>query len=580
MKKNFKSIFKFKTENMRSFIKESGWICRYCLHYKGEVLWYMLLGMIGTAISLIAGILSKRIVDVVTNFESGGLVAALVFFVAMQLVRIVITAISGRVNAKINIRVNQQITAEVYDKLMKTEWEALSLYHSGDLLSRVVGDISTISSSVLGWIPSLITRLLQFAGTLGVILYYDSTLALLALLSAPVTILMSRFVVGKMRDHSGKMRKLSSEMMIFNEESFQNIQLIKGFDLSEHYSKKHREIQKKYKEVSLEYNRFSIQKNTLMSVVGTAVALLCFIWSVYRLQKGYITYGTMALFLQLSTNLSDSFSALAGMIPSAINATTAAGRIMAITDLAEESKSDCDLAEDFAAKHVSDRIAVKAENLSYEYEDGRAVLKDVHFNVEAGQTVAFIGPSGEGKTTILRLLLGIITPKKGCIRLEADGGNSINASASTRRFFSYVPQGNTLFSGTVAENLRLVKPAATDDEIKEALKIACAYDFIERLPLGINSSVKELGGGFSQGQLQRICIARALLSDAPILLLDEATSALDIETERKVLKNIMLNKEKRTIIITTHRLSVLDISDKIYNVSHDCVEPVEKKGIN
>lgn len=577
MKKFFKYIFKLKSDNVINFVKESAFICRYSLRYKWEVLWFMLLGFFGTVVSLVGGILSKRIVDIVTDFENGGLVTALVFFVLMQLTRIVIGALSGRINAKINIRVNQQMTAEVYDKLINADWQPLSAYHSGDLLSRVVGDVSTVSTSVLGWIPTLITRLLQFAGTLGVILYYDSTLALLALISAPVTILMSRFVVHKMRDHSEKMRKLSSEMIIFNEESFQNIQLIKGFDLSKNYSEKHRAIQENYKETALEYNRFSIRKNTIMSLVGTFVAIICFVWSIYRLRSGHITYGTMTLFLQLATNLSDSFSALAGMVPSAIGATTAAGRIMSIMNLPDENRQDKQAVDNFVKNSTSIKLSIKAENLSYEYEDGRRVLENTDFSADAGQVVAFVGPSGEGKTTILKLLLGIIHPLSGSIKLVSDKGDSISVSPSTRSLFSYVPQGNTLFSGTVAENLRLVKPDASDGEITEALKIACADEFITKLPLGINSPIKEQGGGFSQGQLQRICIARALLTDAPVLLMDEATSALDAETERRVLENIMLAKKDRTCIITTHRLSVLDVSDKIYNVNHDCVEAVEAK---
>lgn len=572
MKKFFKNLFKIKSDNVINFVKESIWICRYSLRYKWEVLWFMVLGFLGTVISLAGGILSKRIVDVVTHFESGGLVVALVFFAAMQLVKIAIGAFSGRVNAKINIRVNQQMTAEVYDKLINSDWQSLSFYHSGDLIARVMGDVSTVSASVLGWIPSLITRLLQFGGTLAVILYYDSTLALLALLSAPVTILMSRFLVRKMRDHSEKMRKLSSEMMIFNEESFQNIQLIKGFDLSERYSEKHKAIQDKYKNVALQYNQFSIYKNTIMSLVGTVVAIICFVWSIYRLHLGFITYGTMTLFLQLSTNLSDSFSSLASMIPSAINATTAAGRIIAIMSLPDEKRDDKQSAEVFIKKNSAADITLKAENLSYTYEDGREVLKNVSFTAEAGKVVAFVGPSGEGKTTILKLMLGIIHPTSGSLKVESGSGESIDITACTRGLFSYVPQGNTLFSGTIAENLRLVKSDATDSEINEALKIACADEFVKKLPLGINSVIKEQGGGFSQGQLQRICIARALLTNAPIILMDEATSALDIKTEEKVLKNIMSAKRNRTCIVTTHRLSVLDISDRIYNVSHDNVE--------
>ena len=565
-----------RSRSLREMLQEHAWLSKYSLHYKKEVLWYIFMGVLGTAVSLIGSILSKYVIDAVTGFNASGIVAALVFFVLMQLFQILTRAISSRINMRVSIRVNQQITAQVYDKLLDTDWEALSAYHSGDLLTRVVGDVSTISSSILGWFPEFLTRLLQFFGTLGVILYYDATLAILALLSAPVTLLMSRYVIKMMRHHNQKMRQLSSELMVFNEESFQNIQLIKSFDRTDAYSQKHRQLQQRYKEASMDYNRFSIHKNTIMSMVGTVVALVCFCWGIYRLWSGHITYGTMTLFLQLSTTLASTFAALAGLVPSAVNAATAARRIMSIMELPSEDRSDAAAATAFVQAHRSDPLKVEAKALSYYYEDGTPVLSDSAFIADAGQIVAFVGPSGEGKTTLLRLLLGIVRPKGGSLELCAEDGSRIAVSASTRALFAYVPQGNTMFSGTVRENLQLIRPDATEAQLYEVLQIACAEEFIRPLPLGLDTPVREQGGGFSEGQLQRLCIARALLSDAPILLLDEATSALDTETEQKVLQNIMQAHKGRTCIITTHRPSVLDISHQIYRIRHDRIMPVEK----
>ena len=561
-------------QTLKEMLREYNWLSRYSLRYKGEVLWYVLTGILGTVISLAGSILSKHIIDVVTGFNSSGILTALVFFVLMQLSQIVIHAVSSRISTKISIRVNQQITAQVYDKLLVTDWEALSGYHSGDLLTRVVGDVSTVSSSVLGWFPDLCTRMLQFVGTFAVILYYDSTLALLALLSAPVTLLMSRYVIRMMRHHNQQMRQLSSEMMIFNEESFRNIQLIKAFDRTESYSEKHRQLQSRYMETSMEFNRFSIRKNTIMSLVGTVVTLVCFSWSIYRLWFGHITYGTMTMFLQLASALAGAFSALAGLIPSAISATTAAGRIMALMELPSEDRRDAQETEAFARAHTASTLSVRAQGLSYSYEDGTQVLSGADFLADSRQIVAIVGPSGEGKTTLLRLLLGIVRPKAGTLELYAEDGNAIAVSPSTRQFFAYVPQENTLFSGTIAENLRLIKPDATEDEMYAALKLACADDFVRELPLGLHSPVKEQGGGFSEGQLQRLSIARALLSDAPILLMDEATSALDMETEQQILHNIMSSQKGRTCIVTTHRPSVLKISHRVYSIRQDRIEQI------
>lgn len=567
---------KLRSENLAEMMREFSWLSRYGLHYKKEMLWYLLVGILGTAASLTGSILSKRIIDAVTGFNANGIFVALIFFIMMQLSQIVIHAISSRINTKVSIRVNQEITAQVYDKLLITDWEALSRYHSGDLLTRVAGDVNTISTNVLGWFPDFVTRTLQFVGTLGVILYYDATLALLALLSAPITLLMSRYVIKMMRHHNQKMRALSSQMMVFNEESFQNIQLIKSFDRTDAYTQKHRQLQQQLKDASMDYNRFSIHKNTIMSLVGTVVALVCFAWSVYRLWTGHITYGTMTLFLQLSGSVASAFSALAALVPGAISAATAAGRIMVIMELPMENRSGDAEAEAFMNAHKNSALRVEGREISYNYEDGRQVLSDSDFTAHAGQIVTFVGPSGEGKTTLLRLLLGIVSPKNGTLKLCTEDGSEIDVSASTRQLFAYVPQGNTMFSGTVAENLRLIRQNATDDELYEALRLACADDFIRQLPLGLQSPVRELGGGFSEGQLQRLCIARALLSDAPILLLDEATSALDMETERKVLENIMHAQKNRTCIVTTHRPSVLEISHMVYRIRHDKIEPYMK----
>ncbi|MBE6982344.1 MAG: ABC transporter ATP-binding protein [Ruminococcaceae bacterium] len=560
---------------LRGMLREYAWLGRYTVHYKKEVLWYVLTGILGTVVSLAGSILSKYIIDTVTGFRTSGIVTAVIFFILMQLLQILIRAISSRISTKVSIRVNQQITAQVYDKLLDTDWEALSAYHSGDLLTRLAGDVSTVSSSVLGWFPELFTRILQFAGTLGVILYYDATLALLALLSAPVTLLMSRYVLRMMRHHNQKMRQLTSQMTVFNEESFQNIQLIKSFDRTDAYRQKHRALQEEYRKTSMDFNRFSIHKNTILSLVGTVVAVGCFCWSVYRLWTGHITYGTMTLFLQLSATLTASFSAIAGLIPGAISAATAAGRIMALMELPGEDRSGSDAAEAFISAHGGEALSVRAQGICYSYEDGIQVLRHSDFSADPGSIVAVVGPSGEGKTTLLRLLLGIVRPKEGTLELYAENGDRVPVSANTRALFSYVPQGNTLFSGTIRENLLMIRPEATDQELQEALELACAREFVEVLPLGLDTPVREQGGGFSEGQLQRLCIARALLSQAPILLMDEATSALDMQTERKVLENIRKVQKGRTCIITTHRPSVLEISHQVYRIQDDQIKREE-----
>ena len=560
---------KIKEGKLRQVLSELAWIYGYGKRYRSAVTWYIFLGVLGTGMSLMASVLSKNIVDVVTGFHTGALAPAAVFYVSMQLARIGINAWTGRISAKIEVKVDQEIRAEVYDKIMEADWQAMSQYHSGDLLNRMDNDVASVSSSVLGWLPDLVTRLVQFLGALGIILYYDPTLAGLALLSAPVTLVVSRTLMGRMRQYSRQVREVSSQVMMFHEESFQNIQVIKSFGLGGLYSRKLRQVQEDYRQVKLAYNKFSVAASALMSLVGTAVSVACFGWGVYRLWGNYITYGTMILFLQMAGSLSASFGALVKLVPSAISAATAAGRIMAGTELPREDRSQDKEAWELLEENRADGIRVETRDLVFRYQDGDVVLDGANFYADPGEIVALVGPSGEGKTTMLRLLLGIVRPQAGYVAVTGQRtGQSLTASASTRPFFAYVPQGNTMFAGTVAENLRVMAQEAGEEDLWRVLDLACAGEFVRKLPQGLDTKLKEGGGSLSSGQVQRLSIARALLADAPVLLLDEATSALDVATERKVLRNVLQAQAHKTVIVTTHRPSVLNICNRVYQIAN------------
>ena len=560
---------KIKEGKLRQVLSELAWIYGYGKRYRSAVTWYIFLGVLGTGMSLMASVLSKNIVDVVTGFHTGALAPAAVFYVSMQLARIGINAWTGRISAKIEVKVDQEIRAEVYDKIMEADWQAMSQYHSGDLLNRMDNDVASVSSSVLGWLPDLVTRLVQFLGALGIILYYDPTLAGLALLSAPVTLVVSRTLMGRMRQYSRQVREVSSQVMMFHEESFQNIQVIKSFGLGGLYSRKLRQVQEDYRQVKLAYNKFSVAASALMSLVGTAVSVACFGWGVYRIWGNYITYGTMILFLQMAGSLSASFGALVKLVPSAISAATAAGRIMAVTELPREDRSQDKEAWELLEENRADGIRVETRDLVFRYQDGDVVLDGANFYADPGEIVALVGPSGEGKTTMLRLLLGIVRPQAGYVAVTGQRtGQSHTASASTRPFFAYVPQGTTMFAGTVAENLRVMAQEAGEEDLWRVLDLACAGEFVRKLPQGLDTKLKEGGGSLSSGQVQRLSIARALLADAPVLLLDEATSALDVATERKVLRNVLQAQAHKTVIVTTHRPSVLNICNRVYQIAN------------
>lgn len=564
---------------LKEILAEVKWVYQYSLRYKGAIIWYIFMGILSTGMGLGTGIVSKYIIDAVTGYDSKGILPAAVGYILMNLFQIGVSAGSSRISVKIELMVNQEIRADVFQKILQADWQSLSEYHSGDLLNRLNSDVNTVASSVLGWIPNLITGLIQFFATLALILYYDPTMALLALLSAPITLALSRVLMIKMRFHNKKMLEANSEMMAFNEETFQNLQYIKSFGLMEKYNTLFWGKQEKYKETRLNYNKFSIFTSSFMSVVGMIVTSVCFGWGVYRLWSGAITYGTMTLFLQQAGNLSSAFSSLVNMVPTAISAATSAGRIMAVTQLPMENKKISHQAEDFI-KYASEKggITVCAKKLSFEYHHGKKVLQNASFYVNPGEVVALVGPSGEGKTTLLRILLGLVEIQKGQIYAES-GKRRLPISSATRALFAYVPQGNTMMSGTIRENLILLNSDVSEEEIWDALRAVCADEFVKKQPDGLDTFLNERGGGLSEGQLQRLSIARALLCPAPVLLLDEATSALDVATEYALLKNIMGSKNRKTCIVTTHRPSVLSMCSRVYQVGKQEVVQLDEEGI-
>lgn len=567
-------ISRWKDGTFSEIIDDWKWIFSYSARYKGAIVFYVFLGILSTSLGLVSSVASKYMIDIITGYKTSKLAVMIVIMVGSALFSLVFDNVISRVSTKLSIYINNDIQADIFDKIVDADWLAINQYSNGDVLNRFNGDISTVSGNAISWLPTIIIAVYRFIATFIVILHYDVIMAFIALGSAPLMLLISRFLIKKQREYSKKVREMSSKLMTFEVEAFYNFDTIKSFGIAPYYSKKMRWWQGKFKDISLQYNMFTIKTNVLMSIMGNIVQFIAFGYCLFRLWTHDITYGTMTLFLQQRSNLSSAFNNVVSIIPSFLNSSVSAHRIRELVELPKEvhipESAELDALAD-------DGFEVRMRDVDFSYIEGTRVITESSFQACPGEIVALVGPSGEGKTTMIRLILGLIRPEEGQAVMVASDGREIAMNAETRHLFAYVPQGNTILSGTIAENMRMVKEDATDEEIIEALKISCAWEFVEKLPETINSSVGERGRGLSEGQAQRVSIARAVLRDAPVLLLDEATSALDVATERRVLKNIIEQKPNKTCIVTTHRPSVLNMCQRVYRVMETRITELDER---
>ena len=559
--------------------RETVWIYRYARNYWKQMIFYTVLGLAGTAVALISSLISRDMVDIVTGKQVGLLLRTFCLYIGFAVGNVFVSQLSSYFSNKIRLGVENEIKQDVFRKMLSVELESIQNYHTGDLLTRWGADAGNISEGILSWVPNLIINTVRFVSTFALVFYNDPIFALLALLGMPVSMLMSRTLLRRMRKNNERSAAMNAKMSGFNQEAFSNIQTIKAFNLIRLYTERLKQLQQEYLSMRLEFQRMSMATSILLSIVGLVVSYGCYGFGIYRVWSGAITFGTMTMFLSLSGTLTSSLNQMVSMIPSAISLTTSAGRLMDILDMPSEDFSEEEKVHSFLEQNRGKGISYACSGLTYSYHTGTEVFAHAALEAHPHEIVALVGPSGEGKTTMLRLLLALLNPQEGESFFTGEvTGERMRNTPAARELFSYVPQGNAMFSGTIAENMRFVKPDATDEEIEQVLRQACAWGFVEKLPDGIYSAIGERGTGFSEGQSQRLSIARALLRKSPILLMDEATSALDVTTEREVLKNIMRDDYPRTCILTTHRPTVLGICQRVYGIREKkCVVLTEEE---
>lgn len=560
---------KMKDGTLRDVLRDWKWILDFSKGSRLQILLYTLLGILSSALGLATGIVSKYLIDCIVMLDTQRLPMLAALMVLAGGAAMVLQSITSRYSARLNVNMRNTVQRQVFSQLLRSKWQALRQFPTGELLNRFSADIATVSGCAVSWLSNVIIQVFTVLATLCVVLYYDPVMALIAFASTPALIFASRRLIRRQRSFNMQMRNVSGGMAAFEAETFRNIDTLKSFGVEEDMISRLGVWQNKYRDIALAYNAFSIKTNILLTCLGTVVQYLALGYCLWQLWSGRILIGTMVLFLQQRATLSSAFSSLISLIPAALSGSVSAERLRELTELDKEEYSE--------EITVSGSCALELQNISASYEDGRQILQNTDLTAARGNIVALVGASGEGKSTLIRLILGLISPDCGTAEIIDETGRRFPLGAGTRHLFAYVPQGNTVLAGTIADNLRLVNHEATDAQLIQALKDACAWDFVCSLPQGIHSSIGEGGKGFSEGQAQRIAIARALVRKAPVLLLDEVTSALDYETEQQVLKNLM--NRGVTCLVATHRPSVLSLCSRVYRISDGSVSQLTEEQI-
>lgn len=490
----------------------------------------------------------------------------IVFGVSILLIisgRLFLRIYAQSLTIKVQARMEMGMRSKLFTGILAKKYDEINAYHSGELMNRMTSDIKIVTEGVTGIVPNLLYFITQFVGAFVVLIIFDWKFTMVFLLAGIVISAVTLVFRGKLKSLHKEVQETDGKVRSFFQEAIESILVVKTFGVEEQFEEKGNELQSINYDAKMKRRKISICANAGFSFVFNIGYLLALVWCALKVCTKTMTYGTLTAVLQLISQIQTPFVNITKIVPQYYAILASAERIMEIEEIELEDRSEKDISvEKFYAAFSEARF----EDIQFNY--GReSVLEEGNASFNKGDFVAVRGISGIGKSTLMKMLLGVFKPQTGHIRLYRCDGSYVEAGPMTRGLFSYVPQGNYLFSGTLRENILLINPYATEEEIHQALEISDIKDFVCSLPKGLDTVIGEKGLGISEGQAQRLAIARALLSKAPILLLDEATSALDAETEHNVLERIKALNQK-TCIIITHKAAALEVCNKEFIIEN------------
>ena len=471
--------------------------------------------------------------------------------------RILLNSLRSYIQTKTDVKLRNRLRSRMFDQLLNTRHENSASLHTGDLVNRVFEDVRVVASAVSVSLPNTIGSCIQFAAALIFLLILDLRLAIVIAVILPVGIIGGKYITYRLRSLTHNIRNSDSKVQVHIQESIQHKTVIQTMEYVDNSSSELIDLQSDLYGNELKRVRFSIAARILMALCMSGGHAIVFLWGVFGISTGAVTYGMMTAFLQLVSQLQRPLLEMSSSVPALIHAIASVDRIIEIEEIPRDKADE--------ARHLAGVPGIKIENVTYAYpESDIEIFTDFSHDFLPGSRTAIVGPTGIGKSTLIRLLLALLTPKKGSITIYDN--EEIPISASTRCNLVYVPQGNSLFSGTIRENLQMGDPQATDEKMWWALETSAA-DFVKELPSGLDSPCFEAGVGLSEGQAERVAIARALLRPGKVLLLDEFSSALDTQTEDILMERLTKALPDRTMIFITHRERIIEFCDSVLRLS-------------
>ncbi|MBQ8128485.1 MAG: ABC transporter ATP-binding protein [Prevotella sp.] len=544
-------------------------------------------GILGVVLSLLTVWAMQRAMDIAQGVREGSLYGAVGVMALIILCEFAVGISRVWIKNILGVRAQNRMQQQMLARLLRSEWRGREAMHSGDVINRLEQDVRQVVDFLTETLPSVVSTLLMFVGAFCYLMQMDTWLAVVTVGILPVFLVLSRYYVSQMRRLSRSVRQTDSHIQSILTETMQHRMLVKTMEADEQMLDRLDSSQAELRSRVKERTAFSVLSHLVLNTGFSVGYLVAFLWGALRLSRGTLTFGGMTAFLQLVYRIQGPARDLTRLAPAFVGVFTAAERLMELEEIPEEEQGEPQM--------LPAPCGIRFSHVSFNYgaEGQEATLTDANYDFRPGTCTAILGQTGSGKTTLIRLLLALIRPQEGEISLyssverrvqsvefaaaqQDDSAAVANSTLYTlhstplsplhRCNFVYVPQGNTLLSGTLRDNLLLGNPEATDDEMVAALRMACA-DFVFDLPQGLDTVFAEQGGGLSEGQAQRIAIARALLRPGSIMLLDEATSALDADTERTLLHNL-LSDQQRTVIFVTHREAVVGYCDQVIDLGN------------